>query len=203
MCLGELRGLPRESKLSSKRFPRNFWVWARESSSHASHDLLRVCEVHGLRALGWLWVLEKPCYPASPWRSCDLDKENVQSWTPVLLHPSKWLHFNHDEEIWLTLWGLLCQPDAEKLDAQWCRLTWVSGSRVAQGWGIGRAAPMVTENTAASAFLLPSVSWRPFGGGPTPPSPVWGEHEGHPPWVGWLSPAHHLKVQHIHYSTPG
>lgn len=43
-------------------------------------------------------------YPSSSWRSCDLDKEKVQCWAPILLRVSKWLQSNNDEEM-----GFLCQ----------------------------------------------------------------------------------------------
>lgn len=125
-ALRELRGFLGEPKFMDQ----GRWDFL-ESSELWSGSLLSVpqiihsefCQVHGLGALGRLCLLGKYCHPASPWRSCDLGKEKVQCWTPIQLHPSEWLQFNHDEEILLSLHRLLHPPDAEKLDAQWRQLT--------------------------------------------------------------------------------
>lgn len=86
-----------------------------------------------MKSMAWKpWggcVLEKHGYPASCWRSGDLDKERVWCWTPILLHPHTWLQHNHNEDVQLSLLRQIHQQDAEKLDAPWCRFR-----SKAQGW---------------------------------------------------------------------
>ena len=91
---------------------------AREPSSRASHNLLRVCEVHGLGALGNSLCIGEALLSSKSLEVMRPGQGKSPMRDSVLLHPNKWLQFKPNEEIWLTPQGLLCQPDAERLDAQ-------------------------------------------------------------------------------------
>lgn len=185
------------------RFPGELRVWVREPSSNASDHLLRV-----------LW---SP-WPGSPgvavyWKSMAIQQVvgDLVTWTRKESGAGLQFCFIHIQGFSTTTmrtFSFLCwDRSMSRMQKSWMPRGVDSGLRPKAGWGVRSEERVSPESQRPPLPLLPPLlppllsPSTPSGGSPTPPSPAWGEGEEHPPWVSWLSSAHHLKVQQALFHT--